>query len=81
MNWARTDISFKEIKSVYITNHHPNCQYVNDSLIDVWRISFCGSNYVLDREPTKEEIESGEIVTKEKMHQEIYDHLEEFDGF
>jgi hypothetical protein len=73
MNWARID--------GLLTNHHPNCPHYNDSLIDVWRVSYEGSSYVVDREPTPDQLGEGEIVTKEKMHREIFENLPEFMGF
>lgn len=68
-----------------MTNHHPRCEYVDASLIDVWRFSCGGSSYVVDREPSSDaalEAQESEVrITKEKMHCEIYEHLSEFDGF
>lgn len=73
LNWCRADGS--------MTNHHPSCEYVDESLIDVWRVSFDGASYVTDREPTDEETSEGETVTRERMHREIYEQLPEFNGF
>lgn len=66
-----------------MTNHHPTCEYVDASLIDVWRVSFDGNSYVTDRDPAEEpELLSGdEVVTKERMHREIYENLPDFAGF
>jgi len=62
-----------------MTNHHPHCEHINASLIDVWRVSLDGVSYVTDSHPG--ELTEGETVTAEKMHREIYDHLPEFSGF
>lgn len=68
-----------------MTNHHPRCEYVDASLIPVWRFTHDGSSYVTDQRPShgalSEAQESEVIVTEEKMHREIYDHLKEFAGF
>lgn len=61
------------------TNHHPRCEYVDASLIDVWRVSYDGASYVVDQEPLATHHE--ETVTREKMHREIYEQLPEFNGF
>lgn len=73
MNWCRLGGP--------LTNHHPNCARYNDSLIDVWKVSFDGSYYYTDREPGDDELWGEEVVTKEKMHREIYEELPEFQGF
>jgi len=62
-----------------MTNHHPNCEYVDKSLIDVWRVSYDGGHYFSDQEPLT--THQRETITKEKMHREIYEHLPEFNGF
>lgn len=62
-----------------MTHHHPRCEHVDASLIDVWRVSYDGASYVVDREPLATHHE--ETVTREKMHREIYDQLQEFKGF
>lgn len=74
-NWARL---FDGIHDKG-TEHHPNCPRVDDSLIDVWRVSYDGSSYVTDIEP--DDLPACEKVTKEKMHREIYDQLPEHVGF
>jgi len=72
VNWARADI-------YPLTNHHPNCPRFNDSLIDVWKVEYEGSSYYSDSEP--ESMDECEAITTEKMHREVYDNLEEFEGF
>ena len=66
-----------------LTNHHPNCPHVNDSLIDIWKVEYDGESYYTNIKPDPSEFEEGEIVTKEQkqMHREVYDHLPEFQGF
>lgn len=73
-NWCRMSIDLN-----YLTDHHPNCEHYNDSLIDVWMVAYNGQYYYDDKEP--DGLGNGEIVTKQKMHREVFEHLEEFDGF
>lgn len=63
------------------TYYHENCEHFNDSLIDVWKIEYDGAWYYENTEPDMSDFTDGEIVTKEKMHKEIYDNLPEFTGF
>lgn len=66
-------------------NHHPECEHVNASLIDVWRVRLAGETeggYLTDCEPNGAEASESEVtVTKEKIHKEIYENLREFGGF
>jgi hypothetical protein len=85
--WCRTGVEpryqhlkGKEIPFV-VTNHHPHCEHYNDSLIDVWKVQYGTEFYYTEHEPIAEETESGEIVTKEKMHKEVFEQLPEFEGF
>lgn len=72
--WCRADFNQP------LTNHHPNCPHVDDSLIDVWKIEYDGACcYTDDIEGM--DIQEGEKVTKEKMHKEVYEHLPDFEGF
>jgi len=73
-----------------MTNHHPHCQYVGESLIDVWLVSLPGENggCIVDSEESAKiyaanESEDDEplVITKKKMHREIYENLPEFAGF
>lgn len=63
------------------TNHHPNCPRVDDSLIDVWRVEYDGRHYYTTEEPDAADLCEEEVVTKERMHKEIFDRLPDFDGF
>lgn len=76
VNWCRVG----PIKSP-IPNHHPNCEYYNDSLIDIWIVSLDGSGYYTDIEPNMEDLDDGVLVSKTKIHQECYDQMKEFNGF
>lgn len=84
-NWCRADLSPYKGRSKdglpLITDHHPNCEHYNDSLIDVWKVEWEGDFYVTDKQPDEDDFEDGEIVTKQKMHREVYDQLPEFEGF
>jgi hypothetical protein len=68
-----------------MTLHHPRCSHVDDSLIDVWRYTWEGESYVMDRAPSADEQreaqESEVRITRERMHREIYEQLREFAGF
>ena len=80
LSWCRTDGSK--------TNHHPRCEYVDESLIDVWRVTIpgestgciCGSEEEAKALAGDDPDEPMEI-TKIKMHREIYENLPEFGGF
>ena len=81
--WARACLSPYDGVGKYgwplVTNHHPNCEHYEDSLIDVWKVNFEGDYYYTDREP--ESLEDGETVTKTMMHMEVYEQLPEHPGF
>lgn len=64
-----------------ITNHHERCPHYNDSLIDVWKISDGHLYYYTDNANDIYEEGAGLIVTKEKIHKEIFENLPEFNGF
>lgn len=74
VRWARA-INLNEP----MTNHHPRCEHVAASLIEVWRVSYDGGSYVIDKPPLT--THPRETVTTEKMHREIYERLPEFQGF
>jgi hypothetical protein len=83
-NWCRTDIQFRDGKPLPITNHHPRCQYVDETLIDVWRLTIDGASCLFDDEPLTAEmdLEPGSFtVTKERMHAEVFRALPEFSGW
>ena len=65
------------------TDHHPRCPHVDDSLIDVWRVTYDFASYVVDYDVEKfgEGIEEDATVTKERMHRELFDRMPEFAGF
>lgn len=86
-HWCRSDICMKDGQIQPMTNHHPRCEYVNESLIDVWRVTvnpgekggcICGS------EAEAREMAGADepmTITKEKMHREIFENLPDFAGF
>ena len=77
MNWARL-CNPREPQ----TNHHPRCEHVDASLIEVFRVSHeDGGSYATDQEPNPNDLGDGCKVTSEKMHREIYEALAEFAGF
>ena len=58
--------------------------HYNDSLIDVWKVTYEGSSFYTDNEDSLDPEEIKEFqytVTKEKMHREVYENLPEFQGF
>ena len=60
------------------TTHHPRCDHYNDSLIQVFKIEYEGQSCYTTEKP---EVEDGEIVTETTIHREIYDQLQDFEGF
>lgn len=72
-------------------NHHPNCSHYNDSLMDVYRHSKEGKGgCYFERleealDSARQEFEYSEslkaVITKEKMHKEVFNNLPEFEGF
>ena len=72
-----------------VTNHHPNCQHYNDSLIDVWTVILGGVTYICDNERDALDTVVDEYdlqgiaitINKTKMHLEVYEQLPEFEGF
>ena len=92
-NWARNDVlpyvpankrskyKVNGISLPLVPNHHPGCEHYEDSLIDVWKVSYDGQHYYTDKAPTSEETESGETVEQTKMHKEVFEQLPEFEGF
>lgn len=82
--WCRNDIRIKGDNLVPMTNHHPNCEHVNASLIDVWKASDGPlSFYTIDEAAAEAEADGCDDITisRVKMHREIYENLPEFDGF
>lgn len=78
VNWAR------EINLEYLANHHPKCGRYNESLIDVWKVSVGNQHCILDNEEDAKDLageDCGAVITTEKMHREVLEHLPEFDGF
>ena len=65
-----------------LANHHPNCQHYNDSLIDVWKVTVDErSCYVDNEQGALDTVGDSGLVSKEKMHKEVFEHLPEFEGF
>ena len=71
-----------------MTNHHPNCPHVDDSLIDTWTMSDGYSGVTLDNwDAIRIELESAAendmkmTVVFARMHKEVFDALPEFQGF
>lgn len=74
-NWARVDVN----QMGHCTDHHPECEHFNDSLIDVFKVDIDGTYYLTDEFPT--DLTGQETVTKTTIHKEVYDRLPEFEGF
>lgn len=87
MMWCRDDVRIVN-GVVQATNHHPRCEYVDESLIDVWTVCIPGETggCVTDNEASAREM-AGEDpgapleVIAGKMHREIFEQLGEFNGF
>lgn len=78
LSWARDDGK--------PTNHHPNCQHYNDSLMDVWVVSDGTTRCYMDNEQdakdtAQNEGEETNTINKVRMHRELFENLPEFDGF
>lgn len=71
-----------------MTNHHPNCEHVNASLMNVWVVAIPGDEHgcVCDNEEAARKM-AGEDedapldVIPKKMNREIFEQLGEFAGF
>jgi hypothetical protein len=95
IHWAHTGQSPYKITSrdgiPLMPNHHPNCSHYNDSLMTVYRHSQEGKNGCYFEnltnalESAKSEFEWGDsqkaVVTREKMHREVFENLPDFEGF
>lgn len=88
MRWCRDDIRIVDGHWISATNHHPRCEFVDASLIDLWSVRIPGEEHgcVVDSEPTARALADEDPhapleVVKIKMHREIYEHLGEFNGF
>jgi hypothetical protein len=71
-----------------MTNHHPNCSRVDDSLMDVWRVQLPGDDHgcITHCEADAHAMAAADPdapleVVKLKMHREIYEKLGEFAGW
>lgn len=73
--------------SAPMTLHNPQCEHVNTTLIDVWRVSIPGESTgcICETEDEAKAMIDGDPevyeITKIKMHREIFDNLAEFAGF
>lgn len=76
IDWCRLNVDVN-----YLTNHHPNCEHYNDSLIKVWKVEYDGAHYYDINPPDLNELEIGTKITLEELHKECYDQLAEFIGF
>lgn len=90
-NWAQADLNPYKIKRrdgvPVVTNHHPNCQHYNDSLMDVWKVTHEGQSCYVENEQEANKMAGAEVsggtisIVKERMHREVFENLPEFDGF
>ena len=81
ISWCRS-LQFKDWNLAPTTNHHPNCEHVDASLIDVYSVRIPGesSGCVTDcerlaYEMANEDKENILEVVKLKMHKEVYENL------
>lgn len=64
-------------------------EYNNNDLMDVWKVSDGTTSYYTDNESDALRCKEADeecgvtelVVTKEKMHREVFENLGEFDGF
>ncbi len=83
MNWARACNPHAPQ-----TNHHPSCEFVDKSLIDVFSVRVPGeeggcvveSKALAERMANEDPAPPLEIVPQ-KMHRELFEQLPEFAGF
>lgn len=88
-NWARgvnEETRYAKLKSMdgipLLPNHHPNCQHYNDSLMDVWKVTVGDvSCYQAHEDFCNSPIISAAATEQIKMHREVFENLQEFDGF
>lgn len=79
---CRCDQIARVINRNYITNHHENCPHYNDSLMDVWKVTVGRMYCIMDNEQDARDTAGDDgVVTKEKMHREVFDNLPVFVGF
>lgn len=73
-----------------LPNHHPNCSHYNHSLMDVWKVTHCGTSCFVDNEQDANDTAGSECdasggdtvsIVKTQMHREVFENLREFDGF
>lgn len=66
-----------------MTMHHPRCSRVDDTLMDVWRVTLEGRGCLFDSEPLPEVLmeNPGATVEKLRMHREIFNATPEFAGW
>lgn len=88
MTWCRDDIRIVDGQWIGATNHHPRCEHVDASLMDVWSVRIpgethgCVTHCEADAHAMAAEDPHAPLeVVKIKMHREIYEHLGEFAGF
>ena len=88
--WCRSDVTAPyglrtRAGAPLITNHHPNCEHYNDSLMDVWKVGDGDGTYYYDHDENFAQDVYADLpdgtIEKLKMHREIYENLPEFDGF
>lgn len=87
-SWPRVQVPYKIALDglPLVTNHHPNCPYYNDSLMDVWKVTDGSATFFTDDEQDAKAESGAEdgycaTITREKMHREIFENLPEFEGF
>jgi len=88
MKWCRADVTFPDGRLLPMTNHHPRCEYVDTSLMDVWSVRIpgeehgCVTHCEADAHAMAAEDPHAPLeVVKMKMHREVYENLGEFAGF
>jgi hypothetical protein len=85
--WARADIGYPyHLRGrggiPLVTNHHPQCEHYNDSLIPVWKVTVDELSTYCDNPIDAQETGGDEAVIEEQlMHREVFEHLPDFNGF
>ena len=81
VNWCRVGAEYKRRGKTGLplyTNHHPNCEHYNKSLMKVFRVEYYGQYYFTAEKPELGEVET---LTETTIHREIYEQLREIEDF
>ena len=86
MDWARANIGAPyNVRGrdglPLITNHHPQCEHYNDSLMPVWKATVDGVSAYCDNLMDAIATGGNAVVEEQLMHREIFENLPDFNGY